>query len=363
MRFSLALLSRSMPLLANGQAQLLPAGEFKARDGRPGPGKAWKLNDEQGQRLAAQLNTDLAEEPLVIDYEHQTFNKEKNGQPAPAAGWVRQVEWLTGKGLVAAVDWTKRALGLIADGEYKYISPVIRFDRDTHTVTGLQMAALTNTPALKGMDAVQAALTALNGADDEPATHEDHPMKLTLAALAALLGNAALINADDATAASAIKAWKPAPAPLPEALTTALGLQAGADEVAALSAVNALKTPSTATVQLVTTLQAQVAELTTRINAEQVAKTVDEAIAAGKLTAAQRDQYIQLGNKDLAMLTAIVAAAPVIPGLAGQDAAAKAAQSGADKRQAVTALTTDQAAIATQLGIPHADYLKTLQAA
>lgn len=355
MRFLTALLS-SLPLLANGQAQLLPAGEFSARDGRPGPGKTWRVSDEQGLKLAHAMNATIAATPIVIDYEHQTLHKERNGQPAPAAGWIKSVAWLSGKGLVSDVEWTDKARAAINAGEYRYISPVITWDAASGAVTGVHLAALTNFPALLGMDAAVAALSTLN----DPAPQEP-PMKKTLLALATFLGNAALATADDDTASAALLAYKPKPV-LPEALTASLGLQAGADEAAALSAVTALKTPNTATVQLVTTLQQQLAALTAQVNGDSIAKAVDGAIEAGKLTAAQRDQYMALGQKDLAMLTAILAAAPVIPGLQGQGAAGKAAAAGADTRQAVTALTADQTAIATQLGIAPADYLKQLQA-
>jgi phage I-like protein len=358
MRLLTALLSASLPLLANGQAQLLPAGEFSARDGRPGPGKTWRVSDAQGLKLAAAMNTTIAATPIVIDYEHQTLHKERNGQPAPAAGWIRSVTWLTGKGLLSDVEWTDKARAAINAGEYRYISPVITWDQDSGAVTGVHLAALTNFPALLGMDAAVAALSTLN--DHAP---QETPMKLLLAALATMMGQASLATADEATAVAAVQAWKPPPAPLPEALTTALGLAAGADATAALSAVAALKAPSTATVQLVTDLQGQLATLTAQINGAAVDRAVDGAIEAGKLTAAQREQYVALGKKDLAMLTAILAAAPVIPGLAGQGAAAKVAASGADTRQAITALTTDQQAIAAQLGIAPADYLKSLQAA
>lgn len=355
MRLLTALLSASLPLLANGQAQLLPAGEFSARDGRPGPGRKWTVTDERGQALAAQMNGVIEATPIVIDYEHQTLWKERNGQPAPAAGWIKSVTWLTGKGLVSDVEWTDKARAAIKSGEYRYISPVITWDDASGAVTGVHLAALTNFPALLGMDAVVAALSSLTPTDPlEP------PMKLLLAALATLLNVPDL--ADENAALAALKAWKLPVAPLPEALTSALGLPIGADHVAALSAVNALKTPSTATVQLVATLQQQVAALTAQVNGDQVTKAVDGAIADGKLAAAQRDQYLELGKKDLAMLTAILAAAPVIPGLQGQGAAAKAAAAGADRRQTITALTTDQTAIAKQLGIAPAEYLKQLQA-
>lgn len=142
------------PPLANGaaigEAQLLPAGEFSARDGRPGPGKRWRLNDAQGERLAAQVNTIAHATPLVIDYEHQTLNSRENGRAAPAAGWIRSVQWRRGEGLFASVEWTATAKTLISAGEYRYISPVIIFDEDG-TVTDLRMAGLVNHPALIGL--------------------------------------------------------------------------------------------------------------------------------------------------------------------------------------------------------------------
>jgi phage I-like protein len=355
MRIATALLAASLPLLANGRAQLLPAGEFAARDGRPGNGLKWKVSDERGQALVTAMNAVIGATPIVIDYEHQTLHKERNGQPAPAAGWIRRAEWLSGKGLEADVEWTDKAAAAIKAGEYRYISPVITWDRESGEVTGVHLAALTNHPALLGMDAA-AALSTLNDPDTE-----EQPMKLLLTALATFLGVSALDT--EQAAIDALKAFKPK-ATLPDALSTALGLAAGADEAAALTAIATLKTPATETVALVASLQSQVAALTAKLDADKVQAAVDEAITAGKLAPAQRDQYVQLGTKDMAMLTAILAAAPVIPGLAGQSAAAKAAAAGAEnKGGAVAALTADQTAIAAQLGIAPADFLKQLQAA
>lgn len=155
-----ALLALLNPINANGVAQLLPAGEFSARDGRPGPGKTWKLNDLQGMQLAAKLNSVAALSPISIDYEHQSIHAIQNGQPAPAAGYMTSFEWRTGLGLFAKVAWTKRALEFIRNGEYRYISPVILFDQ-TGQVTGLHNAALVSTPALVNMAPVQAQAAAM----------------------------------------------------------------------------------------------------------------------------------------------------------------------------------------------------------
>ena len=115
--------------------------------------------------------------PLVVDYEHQTHNSAYNGQPAPAAGWITDLE-ATGAGLYAAVEWTAKAREHIRAGEYRYISPTFSFDRKTGAVLELHSAALTNNPALDGMDAARA----------KTATHEDTIMDKLLAALRVCLG-------------------------------------------------------------------------------------------------------------------------------------------------------------------------------
>jgi hypothetical protein len=120
---------------------------------------------------------------------------------------------------------------------------VITWDRDSGAVTGVHLAALTNYPALLGMDAAVAALSTLTSPDPEPP--ETAPMKLLLAALAAMLNQPALATADEATAVAALQGWRPPEGGRADALVAALGLTSGADEAAALSAIGALKSPST----------------------------------------------------------------------------------------------------------------------
>ncbi|MFZ6713000.1 phage protease [Undibacterium sp. TC9W] len=99
--------------------------------------------------------------PAVIDYDHQTLWKEKNGQPAPAAGWFKTLEWREGVGLFAIdVEWTPAAALAIETSEYRFISPVINFDANTGRITKLTMAALTNYAGIDGMQ--QARLAALS---------------------------------------------------------------------------------------------------------------------------------------------------------------------------------------------------------
>jgi phage I-like protein len=121
----LAALTQSLPV-AGREFRILPAGVFRAKDGRPAHLPGWKIDAEIAQRvIAASASVD----DLVIDYEHQTLNAEKNGHPAPAAGWFRRMVWREGTGLFAVdVKWTDKARAMIAAGEYRYISPVFPYN-------------------------------------------------------------------------------------------------------------------------------------------------------------------------------------------------------------------------------------------
>lgn len=348
-----ALLAAALPLAANGWAQLLPAGEFKARDGRPGPGKAWRIDDAAGARLAAELGTIAAATPISIDYEHQTILAASNGQPAPAAGWMLAFEWRSGEGLFAKVDWTPRAKAHIEANEYRYISPVILYDAQGR-VTGLHNAALVSTPAILGMDAVTAALAAGYEFLHPPTAPKES--RMDLATLIALLGLAAGATAQDVTTAITALMARPAAGSVPAALASALGLAANADEAAALAALNKrLATPDAGTLAMVTTLQSQLAALNAQIVERQVTEAVEGAVNAGKLAPAMRDWALKLGKADLAQLNAFIAASPAIPGLGGQTHGR-----GVQDPNPVTALTPNQAALASQLGLDPKAYLAQL---
>ncbi len=113
------------------------------------------MNAEIAQRLIDAANAKLT--PYVIDYEHQTLRAIKNGQPAPAAGWFKKLEWRGNDGLFAVdVEWTNAAAEMILAGEYRFISPVFNYSKSGHVLQILH-AALTNTPALDDMDEVMLA--------------------------------------------------------------------------------------------------------------------------------------------------------------------------------------------------------------
>lgn len=297
-----ALASLAAALPTDGAAvQLLPAGTFRASDGsgRPTDAPHWKLDGAIAARLIARVAAKA--NPLVIDYEHQTLFAEKNGQPAPAAGWFagKSLEWRDGAGLFAtAPEWTPPAAARIANGEYRFISPVFEYDRASGEVLDLRMAALTNNPGLAGMAAV--ALTALN----DFSTEEDPPVNETLKKLLAAIGLAE--DASEADALSAVAALK-AKAESTDSLNT---------QIAALKA-QAPDPAKFVPVETMASLQTQVAALTAEITAGKVGAVVAEALAAGKLLPAQKEWAEALGKSDFAALTAYVEKTPAIAALQG----------------------------------------------
>lgn len=363
LRTRLALLSASLRLSAAQDVQLLPAGRFSGRDGRPGPGKHWVLDDATGARIAAQLTATSARVRFLFDIDHQTLRAEANGQPAPAAGWATRFEWRRGQGLYALnVTWTDQARAWIESGQYAYISPVITFD-DAGRVTGVLMAAITNYPALLGMDPLGIELSARLSALSStlPPHPQETPDMNLLEQLLLLLGLAA--GTTEAAALSAVAALKaqaetpPAkPAPVSAAIAEALGVPASADEAAALSALAALKQPAggDASVQVIAALQAQVAALSARAVEDEVSQLVARAIADRKLMPVQKQWATELGRKDIAGLKAFIASAPqILPGAGGQSRGVDPASGG------VAALSASEQAVLVAMGVKAEDYLKT----
>jgi phage I-like protein len=247
------------------EIQLMPAGEFRAIDGRPGKGKAWQMDAKAAQALIA-LHGARAN-PLAIDYEHQTFKSEENGQPAPAAGWIQSLEWREGQGLFAKVQWTERAKQMIAAGEYKYISPAFKSAPEGGAPKELLPAALVNYPAIDGMQEV--ALSAIAEKFNRPSSQENS-MKELLAAVLAALGLKEDVKQEDAVKAIAtLKADAGKKAELETQITT---LKAAAPDPAKYVPIDSVKE-----------LQTQVATLTAANQEREVNELVTTAIADGKL--------------------------------------------------------------------------------
>ncbi len=300
--------------LAPGTAeiQLTPAGpSFRSGDGsgRPADVPAWRIDAAIAARLTAQLTA--RQNPLVIDYEHQTLLADQNGKPAPAAGWFKSLEWREGQGLFATgVEWTANAAAMIAAGEYRYLSPVFEYNRQTGEVAAVRMAALTNNPGLDGMSAV--ALKAINDfsvSDFQP--EESTPMNETLKKLLATLGLPG--DAGEADALSAVAAMKAA-------------ADGAASQIAALKA-QATQAPDPAKfvpVHAVQELQTQIAALSAGMAKREADQVIEAALADGRLNPALKVWAEDLGKTDLAALKAYVEQAPAVAALKGMQSGGKA---------------------------------------
>lgn len=288
---------------ASREVTLIPAGDFRSTDGRPENLPAWRMTAELAAPIIERFKA--LRRKVVIDYEHQTLNAERNGLPAPAAAWFKNLAWRDGVGLVATdVEWTARAKKFIEDTEYLYISPVFPFNAQTGEVTGLFHAALTNDPGLDSLGDVLARAAAKFNVQPT----ETQPMNALLKNLITAMGLPADTNEADALSGVASLKTK---ADAADALTT---------EVAALKASK----PDPAKyvdVATMTALQAEVAALRATNAEREVSEVITAALSSGKLLPAQEAWARDLGKTNLAALKGYIDTAQPI-------AALKATQTG-----------------------------------
>lgn len=299
------------------------AGQLAGRDGR-----RWRFDAQAQQQVLASFRAGGIE--LPIDWEHATQHRAPNGQAAPAAGWIEQIEIRDGA-LWGKVTWTPRAAEQIANREYRFLSPVFDYDPTTGRIARLVSAGLVNKPNLP--------LQALN--------QEDMPMRS--AQLAAVI-------------------------------VSALGLPEAAADDAVAQAINALKADKDTAVALnaqgaAPSLERFVpradydAMQARAINAEQaiqardaadhkakVDAAIEGALAAGKITPATADYHrAACADADgLARFTAFVAAAPSLGAPSNLDGKTPAATG--------TALNAEELAICAATGI-HPDAFIAARAA
>lgn len=134
------------------EAHLLPPGPFRSTDVRPVECAAWQLDAKIAARVIALATS--RKNDILIDFEHQSLRSRENGKRADAAGWIpRTLEWRDGSGLFAtSITWVDDTQELIAKKKYRYISTVFYYDGDSGEVLEIISVALTNTPAIDGLD-------------------------------------------------------------------------------------------------------------------------------------------------------------------------------------------------------------------
>lgn len=322
------------------EIQLTPVGFFKAKDGRPVElADGWYIDQSVAEKL---IDYSSYSNDRVIDYEHQTLLKEQNGQPAPAAGWFSTFQWRESGLWAVNVTWTPTAEQMILDGEYRYISPVIIYDPKTGHVLDVIMAAITNHPAIDGMENLaKLSLENFQHLTNQSNQQEDYSMDLKKLLIA--LGLPEGTTEEEALAAlTALKSDNGTAQASVAALTTQIEAQANADPDPA----------KFVPIAVVQTLQTQVAALTNQHATSTVTSAIDKALEAGLLVPAQKQWATDLGNSNMAALTQYLDNATPISALAAQ-------QSDSDsdhKSPKMVALTADQKQIRQAFGFSDEDH-------
>lgn len=296
--------------------QVTPAGHFTPSDGREMKVPSWYIDAAVAEKVIARFSA--RHNKRVLDYEHQTLLKEKNGQPAPAAGWLQELAWREGQGLFAKAKLTARAAEYIGNEEYLYFSPVFLYHPTTGEVLDVQMGALTNDPAIDNMEELSLRAAASFGIDLE--TEEETPVNKLLLAICAALGLAETTTEEQAIAALSAHNTD---------LRKLLGLDDKVGSEAVLAACTGLKAKAASAaapdpaqfvpVAVVEGLKGDIAALSARLG-DRDQKDLDGEIAAalqdGRLHKTMEEWARDLGKKDRAALTAYLDKAAPIAALA-----------------------------------------------
>ena len=302
--FDLAPDQNQAPPQAPEWVELIPGGTVAGRDGR-----SW-INDSP-EKIVEAFSANKA--PLPIDMEHATDKLAPQGLPAPAVGWIEEVEIRAGA-VWGRVAWTTEGKIAVESRAYRYLSPVHVFERATGRIVGLASAALTNTPNL--------FLPALNREEEiQPETGAAKALGLPESAPESeLVAAINQIKADRDTATSLDK-YVPR-----QDYDAALARAANAEQ------------------SLASLLKAQ--------RESDIESAITLALAAGKITPATADYHRAQcrAQGGLERFLDYVAAAPAVGQASGLD--------GKKPGLGKPALDQTQKAINTQLGITDADWEK-----
>ncbi len=355
--FALAICTAQFSANTDSWLRIVPAGEFKAVDGRPvgdktGDGKpveckAWLLTAERGQQIVAALKQ--KQDALVIDYEHQTLKAAGNGLPAPAAGWMKDFEWRE-DGIYALCSWTPNAQSMISHNEYRYISSVFSYHPKTGLGNSVLHAALTNVPALDGLTDVLA--TAALSLFSSTSTNEDSIMEELLEQLRWMLNMPVGATVDD------IKAQLQK---LIAQLSNGQGMAAASVDLSAIlttkdQALAALSQQVQSTtpdptkfvpIDVLNALHTQLAALTQQAQTDEGEALVTAALNDKRILPAEESWLRGMAKTNLAAAKELLANRPVIAALSQQQSAVIKP----NQHLPVAGLDATALAICSQLGL------------
>lgn len=310
---------------------LLPAGVFSGVDGRgpyqvPDPEAVIRITRERSRG-----------NDLPIDYGHALERPGPDGDAAPAAGWISELE-AREDGIWGRVAWTASGEAKIRGREFRFLSPVFYHTPDGHVVWILR-AGLTNRPNLQ--------LVSINSSQGGDDADQEEAVALPKAIATALgLAETAAETEIVARCSSAVQAE----AGLGRvAAHMQLPATASADDV--IRAVSAATTPDPAKY----VPREQYDQLSVSLQAAQKKdgeRVVDQLIADGKLAPAQKEWAVSYHSRDAAGFQQFASGLPVIiqPGAHAQGEG----RAGGSTRE----LTAEEKAVCSNLGITPEEFIK-----
>lgn len=266
--------------------QVLPAGQVLIRDGDPAI-----MDDEAAAMVMEQYKA--ASNDMVVDYEHQTLS----GNQAPAAGWVKELEWRPGDGLYARVAWTEQAAAYIAKREYRYLSPVFYRRLSDNRVSELYNIALTNQPRMLNVAQIVAAKQIPN---PNPNPDGGNPMLEKLKkflGLAAESGDPEVCKAVEAMVAknkeleAKVAAGEGLVPVACKEVMDVLGLKPEAAKADAVQALEALKSQAKAVADGSGDMAKELANVKGELSAMKAEGLIQQALKDGKTSPAELDAW------------------------------------------------------------------------
>jgi phage I-like protein len=264
--------------------ELIPAGEqVVGIDGRN-----W-LNDRPQGVLDHFAALKAHNRDLPIDWEHSSEHKAPKGEAAPAAAWGVEMEIREGGAVWCRTEWTPKGLQSVTNREYRYLSPVLIYEKATGRIVGISSVGLTNKPNLN--------LQALNREGTKQPQEEDFTMlKKILAALGLAEGT------DETTALNAV-----------EKLKSDLATAANRAETPSLDKF-VPRSDYDAVTARATNAETALADAKKADQEKEIDTAINAALAAGKITPASKDFYVASCRAEggLVAFTKFVESAPVV---------------------------------------------------
>ncbi len=239
---------------------------------------------------------------IPVDIEHSTQRQGAQGLPAPAVGWITDMD-VSADGVVkGAVDWTDEGRALILANRYKYYSPAYGILGDG-TIAEIVSVGLTNVPNLP--------VPALNQAEEGKG--EDMEMKV---------------------------------------VCNALGIEEGASESDVLVEINAIRSRCDDALKRAEKAEAELARIEGETLKVEINAAIDKAVSDGKVMPAQKGYFLGAvkTREELNAFTAYVKeSASMLP--AAEIVTGKPVE-------AEVSLNADEKAMTAMMGVSEEDYRK-----